>query len=109
MAQLGAEPPDEVLVVAAIVGDLDAFGELASRYRAAVVRTAQAIIGREEAEDIAQEALLLAFKALPSIEDPTKFVAWLGAITRHRALRFSKREHAQRAARVELDEVLLEH
>lgn len=102
------EPPDEVLVVAAILGDLDAFGELASRYRAAAVRAAQSIVGREDAEDVAQDALLLAFKALPSIEEPRKFAAWLGAITRHRALRFGKREHARRSTQVELDEMLLE-
>ena len=109
MAKGSAEPPDEVLVVAAILGDLEAFGELAARYRAAAVRAAQAIVGREDAEDVAQDALLLAFKALSSIEDPSKFAAWLGAITRHRALRFGRREHARQASRVELDEVLLEH
>lgn len=108
MAKLGGEPPDEVLVVAAILGDLDAFDELASRYRAAVVRTAQAIVGRDDAEDVAQDALLLAFKALPSIEEPPKFAAWLSAITRHRALRFSKRERSHRAGRIDLDEFLLE-
>src|SRR6266571_7899190 len=108
MAKLDAEPPDEVLVVAAILGDLDAFDELASRYRAAVVRTAQAIVGREDAEDVAQDALLLAFKALPSIEEPPKFAAWLSAITRHRALRFSKRESAHQSRSVVLDEMLLE-
>ncbi len=108
MAKLDAEPPDEVLVVAAILGDLDAFDELASRYRAAVVRTAQAIVGREDAEDVAQDALLLAFKALPSIEEPPKFAAWLSAITRHRALRFSKRERSHQAGRIDLDEFLLE-
>ena len=108
MAKLGGEPPDEVLVVAAILGDLDAFDELACRYRAAVVRTAQAIVGREDAEDVAQDALLLAFKALPSIEQPSKFAAWLSAITRHRALRFSKRERPHRSGRIDLDEFLLE-
>ena len=108
MAKIGAEPPDEVLVVAAILGDLDAFDELALRYRAAVVRTAQAIVGREDAEDVAQEALLLAFKALPSIEEPSKFAAWLSAITRHRAFRFSKRERSHQTGRVELDEFLIE-
>jgi RNA polymerase sigma-70 factor (ECF subfamily) len=51
--------------------------------------------------------LLLAFKALPSIEEPQKFAAWLGAITRNRALRYGKREHANRAARVEFDEALI--
>jgi RNA polymerase sigma-70 factor (ECF subfamily) len=108
MAKLTGEPPDEVLVVAAILGDLDAFDEIAARYRAAVVRTAQAIVGREDAEDVAQDALLLAFKALPSIEEPQKFAAWLSAITRHRALRFSKRERSHQAGRIDLDEFLLE-
>lgn len=107
MAKERDDPPDEVLVVAAILGELEAFNELAERYRAAAVRTAQGIVGREDAEDVAQEALLLAFKALPSIEQPSKFAAWLGAITRHRALRFGKRESVQKQGRVELDEVLL--
>jgi len=108
MAKAGAEPPDEVLVVAAILGDLDAFDELALRYRAAVVRTAQAIVGREDAEDVAQDSLLLAFKALPSIDDPAKFAAWLSAITRHRAFRFGKREGAHREGRVDIDDFLLD-
>ena len=107
MAKERDDPPDEVLVVAAILGDLDAFNELAGRYRVAAVRTAQAVVGRDDAEDVAQEALLLAFKALPSIEQPSKFAPWLGAITRNRALRFNKRESARDKGRVELDEVLL--
>ena len=108
MRKLAGEPPDEVLVVAAILGDLEAFDELALRYRAAVVRTAQAIVGREDAEDVAQDAMLLAFKALPSIEEPAKFASWLSAITRHRALRFSKQERSHRTGRIDLDEFLLE-
>ncbi len=108
MAKAVTEPPDEMLVVAAILGDLDAFDELVHRYRAATVRVAQSIVGREYAEDVAQDAMLLAFKALPSIEEPTKFAAWLSAITRHRALRFGKRESTHQRGRVEIDEVLLE-
>src|SRR5918912_4046742 len=108
MARTSLEIPDELLVIEAILGDFDAFDELALRYRAAVVRTAQGVVGREDAEDVAQDALLLAFKALPSIEDPQKFAAWLSTITRHRALRLSERERAQRIVHVELDELLLE-
>lgn len=108
MAKKLIEPPDEMLVVASILGDLEAFDELASRYRAAAVRAAQSIVGREEAEDVAQDALLLAFKALPSIEDPKKFAAWLAAITRNRAFRFIQTERERLTRRVELDEVLLE-
>ena len=108
MATTKAETPDEVLVVAAILGDFDAFNQLVGRYRAAVVRTAQALVGPNDAEDVAQEALLLAFKALPSIEDPSKFAAWLMVVTRHRALRFGRQERKRRDRHVPLDAVLLE-
>ena len=103
-----SESPDEVLVIAAILGNLEAFEELVVRYRPAVVRLARTIVGANYAEDVAQDSLLLAFKALPGIEEPRKFPAWLSAITRHRALRFSKSETAQMSKRVALDEALLE-
>ena len=103
-----SESPDEVLVIAAILGNLEAFEELVVRYRPAVVRLARSIAGPDYAEDLAQDSLLLAFKALPGIEEPRKFPAWLSAITRHRALRFSKSETAQMSKRVPLDEALLE-
>jgi len=106
MARL--ESPDEVLVMSAILGDLEAFEELVLRYRAAVVRLARTIVGNNYAEDVAQDALLLAFKALPTIEEPRKFAAWLSAITRHRAFRFNERENVQLSKRVAMDEVLLE-
>jgi RNA polymerase sigma-70 factor (ECF subfamily) len=108
MASRNPEPPDAALVVAAILGNLGAFDQLVLRYRAAVVRVAQSIVGREEAEDVAQDAWLLAFKALPSIEDPERFAAWLSAITRNRALRYGKRERQRQIGRVEFDEFLLE-
>src|SRR5215207_2663092 len=103
-----SELPDELLVVAAILGHLEAFEELVRRYRPAVIRLARTIVGADYAEDVAQDSLLLAFKALPGIEEPRKFGAWLSAITRHRALRFSKSETSHTNKRVELDEAVLE-
>jgi len=100
--------PDEVLVMAAILGDISAFDTLALRYRPAVVRVAQTIVGAELAEDVAQEALLAVFKALPSLEEPGKFPAWLHTITRHKALRFSQRERSLNHKLAELDQLLLE-
>jgi RNA polymerase sigma-70 factor (ECF subfamily) len=102
------ESPDELLVLAAILGNLDAFEQLVVRYRPAVVRLARTIVGVDDAEDVAQDSLLLAFKALPTIEEPRRFAAWLSAITRHRALRFSQSETAHRSKRVALDDALLE-
>jgi RNA polymerase sigma-70 factor (ECF subfamily) len=52
--------------------------------------------------------LLLAFKALPSLEEPNKFPAWLNAITRRCAIRFSQQVQRQNKRNVALDEVLLE-
>ena len=103
-----SESPDEVLVLAAILGNLEAFEQLVLRYRPAVVRLARTIVGGADAEDVAQDALLLAFKALPSIDEPRSFAAWLSAITRHRALRFSKSEDKHVRRRVALDEALIE-
>lgn len=102
------DTPDELLVVAAILGNLEAFEQLVVRYRPAVVRLARSIAGDGYAEDVAQESLLLAFKALPGIEEPSKFAAWLSAITRNRALRFSQSENKHVSKRVALDEALLE-
>ena len=102
------ESPDELLVIGAILGNLEAFEQLVVRYRPAVVRLARTIVGADDAEDVAQDSLLLAFKALPAIEEPRKFAAWLSAITRNRALRFSKSETAHSKKRVPLDEALLE-
>ena len=103
-----SEAPDEVLVLGAILGNLEAFEQLVLRYRPAVVRLARTIVGSDDAEDVAQDALLLAFKALPSIEEPRRFAAWLSAITRNRALRFSKSEGKHVSKRVALDEALIE-
>jgi RNA polymerase sigma-70 factor (ECF subfamily) len=108
MAEANRKAPDEVLVLSAIFGDLAAFDELVARYRPAAVRTACGIVGGDDAEDVAQDAFLLAFKALPSIEEPTKFAVWLGAITRNRALRFLKETGKHTRQRVELDELLIE-
>ena len=99
--------PDEMLVGLAILGDLRSFDVLALRYRAAVFRVAQVHANNELAEDIVQEALLIAFKALPTIEEPTKFASWLYSITRHAAMRISRQARSESQRLVDLDDVLL--
>ena len=99
--------PDEMLVGLAILGDLRSFDVLAMRYRAAVFRVAQVHANNELAEDIVQEALLIAFKALPTIEEPTKFASWLYSITRHAAMRISRQARSESQRLVDLDDVLL--
>jgi RNA polymerase sigma-70 factor (ECF subfamily) len=79
----GVSGQDAELVARAREGDLDAFERLVARHRTRVVRIARQIVGdREAAQDIAQEALVRAFRALPSLRDEERFGLWLNTITR---------------------------
>ncbi|MDA1192504.1 MAG: RNA polymerase sigma factor [Candidatus Poribacteria bacterium] len=100
---------DAELVIAALVGNLPAFDELARRFRGGMQTVAYQTMGTENGvEDVVQDALLTAFKALPQLDDPRRFGGWLRAITRHRSIEYAKRER-----RVEphsdIDLILLEH
>jgi RNA polymerase sigma-70 factor (ECF subfamily) len=62
-------------------GDREAFGVLASRCLPRLVGTAGLILGtRDAAEDVAQEALVRAWRDLPMLRDPDRFDAWLHRI-----------------------------
>lgn len=79
----GVSGQDAELVARARQGDLDAFERLVARHRTRVARIARQIVGdREAAQDIAQEALVRAFRALPSLRDGERFGPWLNTITR---------------------------
>ena len=79
---------EETLVVASILGDYSAFDELVRRYRGAVELTAFRLLGNMTlAQEIAQDAFLLAFEHLPKLDEPQAFPGWLRAIVRNRALR----------------------
>lgn len=83
---------DIELVIAALVGNLEAFGELVRRFRPAVRSVVSGIVdSRESAEDIVQDTFLLAFKALPRLRDVSSFAPWLHAIARNRAIRCQQR------------------
>ena len=100
--------PDTILVAAAIEGDQLAFDDLVTRHRQAAVRVAAAIVGQSQAEDVVQDALLLAHRELATLRDRTKFQRWLLAITRWRALRVGRYESRHSARHVTFDECDLE-
>lgn len=80
------------LVRAAARGDVAAFSELARRESARLVRTARALVrDGHEAEDLAQDALVAAFRNLGSLREPARFRAWLATILTRLALRQRKR------------------
>ena len=87
-------------------GDTAAFGELVSRHKLAVYRAALAALGSPaEAEDVAQEAFILAFRNLKvfrgeaSVKTWMVTIAWRLALTRRRSLiRYVKRTLAMNSA-----------
>jgi RNA polymerase sigma-70 factor (ECF subfamily) len=88
-----SEHSDEDLVRLAVAGGTDAFGELARRYRPAMVTLAERYVGRNTAaEDIAQDSLVLAYRSLGSLRNASRVAAWLHAITRRRAMRMLRGE-----------------
>lgn len=92
--------PDDELVRLAQAGDTVAFDELVRRFRPGLVLVARRIVGSAcAAEDVAQDALALAHRSLPTLADAESFPAWLRTIARNRALRV--RYQSSRLAPVE--------
>jgi RNA polymerase sigma-70 factor, ECF subfamily len=78
---------DAELIELARNGDRVAFGELVERYQQIVFRTALvALRSREDAEEVAQDALVSAFQKLGSFRGDSSFKTWLLTITWNRAM-----------------------
>jgi RNA polymerase sigma-70 factor (ECF subfamily) len=81
------EPHVQALVGAARTGDRAAFGQLVDLYGSTVVRTARAALGsREDAEDAAQDAFVVAWQKLPDFRGDATFKTWLLTIVWRKAL-----------------------
>lgn len=80
-------PSDLDLVRLAQAGDTEAFGELVERNRRAVFRAALAAVrSPAEADDVAQEAFVTAFRKLDSFRGESQFRTWLLSITWRKAI-----------------------
>lgn len=78
---------DDELVARARQGDAAAFGELVLRHQAAVFRAALAAVGSpSDADDVAQEAFLLAYTRLDSFRGAASFKTWLLTIAWNQAI-----------------------
>jgi RNA polymerase sigma-70 factor, ECF subfamily len=78
---------DAELIELARNGDRAAFGTLVERYQQVVFRAALAALrSREDAEEVAQDALLLAYRRLDTFRGEASFKTWLLTITWNRAM-----------------------
>jgi RNA polymerase sigma-70 factor (ECF subfamily) len=95
------------LVAAAKSGDARAFEALVTRYRKRIFALALHITGSaSEADDIAQDVFLKAYRALPEFEGRSQFFTWVYRMTVNRSLNV-RRDRARRGEDV-LDDPRLE-
>jgi RNA polymerase sigma-70 factor, ECF subfamily len=70
--------PDRALVEAAAGGDREAFDELVRRHQAAMITLARVLTsGRGDAEDLAQEVFVRAWRSLRTFRGDSAFRTWL--------------------------------
>jgi RNA polymerase sigma-70 factor, ECF subfamily len=103
-----AIPDDAQLVARSLKQDHEAFGQLIDRHASAIVNLAYRMVGnRAEAEDLAQEAFLTAFKALSTFRADSKFSTWLYRIAANKCKDWLRvKRPGQGPYDVDADEVL---
>src|SRR6202012_1866003 len=86
-AGVGAQQEREAALIAAILaGEREKFHDLIRPYERQVYLTALSLVKDEaEAEDVAQEAILRAYRKLAGFRGDAKFSTWLIAITLNEA------------------------
>ena len=84
---------DADLVAATLQGDLGAFETLIGHYQRSVFNIAYYKSHNVfDAEDLAQDVFLAAYKALPTLKEPGNFGGWLFGIAHNRCHKWFRRE-----------------
>jgi RNA polymerase sigma-70 factor (ECF subfamily) len=92
------EPTDRALVDAVISGDDEAFRVLVDREKENVIGLCRRVLRDPQlAEDVAQEAFIQAYRALPTFRADGAFGAWVGRIASRMAYAELKRPTELRA------------
>jgi RNA polymerase sigma-70 factor (ECF subfamily) len=101
----GTSTNDRSIVEAVLAGDREAFRHLVEREGPGIVSACTRVLGdRSEAEDVAQEAFVIAYRSLSSWRADGAFGAWLSRI----AVRLAIRRAAQRKQVTWLDPLAAE-
>ncbi len=100
-SEAGPDPvlDDIALVRAAQRGDREAFGLLVSRHAPSIFSVTTRMLGpTADAEDVAQETFIAAFKALPDFKAAAKFSTWLYRIAVNKCTDSLRARHSSHEA-----------
>ncbi|MDI7249603.1 MAG: sigma-70 family RNA polymerase sigma factor [Bacillota bacterium] len=90
---------DEEAVARALDDEPEAFGVLVRRYQGMVYRLLARLTGSaQDAEDLAQEVFLRAYRQLPHLRAPGAFRPWLLRAARNRAIDHARAARSSRRA-----------
>ncbi len=97
----------EDLVERAKAGDRPAFGQLVEAYQDKIYGYASRMLGDpDEAEDVAQETFVRAYRSLPHFRGAASFHTWLYRIASNLAIDVARRNRRQSTGNFSLDEPL---
>jgi RNA polymerase sigma-70 factor (ECF subfamily) len=100
-----SDESDAELVLRTRSGDIQAFGELVRRYQTSVFNVCYRMAGeRREAEDLAQEAFLRAFRRLSSYDESRPFGPWMRRLAANLSLNALQRKAPSEVPLVEEQE-----
>ena len=87
---------DNFIIERILSGDKSGYKDLANRHKDYAFTVAYKIAGtREDAEEIAQDAFIQAFQALPTFNQEAKFTTWFYRIVFNAALMFKRKNRIQ--------------
>ena len=101
------EPEDEAMLARLRAGDRGAFGDLVRAHRVALVRAVRGYVASDaDAEDVTQQALLKALRAIGEFRGEASLATWLRRIAVNTAMNFKRDAHHDRAVRLSDIEII---
>lgn len=93
---MSVELTDQEIIVRVLRGDTQAFSLLVERYQSYVFTLAFRLTqSREDAEEIAQDSFVKAFRSLADFKGGSKFSTWLYTITHNTGITFLRKRKMQ--------------
>ena len=100
---LDETPVPQSLVQSAAKGERSALREIYQRTSARVFRLMVRMVGRQDAEDLTQQAFVRAFEKLDQFAGSARFETWLYRLAANEALQYLRKERVRKTVPIEVE------